>query len=371
MHSPPTIRLDEHKSAIECAGAWRLDELSSVENEIAAVQLGAQASWSIDMTDVQELDFAGALLLTQMLDKIQFSGLEEISGLSLEHGQVLQLVAQHARREETATDPGATPWLERVGRSTIDQGNQLVDLLAFVGETSLTLPNVLKAWKKLRIPEITSAIYHGGVTAVPIVALLTFLMGVVIAFQGGRPLEDYGVNIFVVDLVVLTMFREMAPLITAIIVAGRTGSAYTAEIGTMIVTEEVDALRAMAISPIEFLVLPKLWALVLSLPLLTLLADVMGVFGGILISQLALGVDAVDFIERIPSAMEPSSFWVGIIKAPIFAVLITIISCYRGFQVKSSAQSVGRETTVSVVQSIFVVMVADALFSIVFNELDL
>ncbi|HBC58149.1 MAG TPA: hypothetical protein DCZ03_13385 [Gammaproteobacteria bacterium] len=371
MHSPPTILFDEHRSAIQCAGAWRLDLLSSVEKQLSAIQLTRPVRWSIDMTGMQQLDFAGALLLTQLFKKVQISGLEEISGLGQEHSQLLQLVAQHALDAGTIGDPAAIPWLERVGRTTANQGRQVVELLAFIGETALSLPNVLQAGKKLRVPEIISAIYHGGVTAVPIVALLTFLMGVVIAFQGGRPLDEYGVNIFVVDLVVLTMLREMAPLITAIIVAGRTGSAYTAEIGTMIVTQEVDALRAMAINPIEFLVLPKFWALVVSLPLLTLLADVMGVAGGILISQLALGVDAVDFIERIPTAMEPSSFWVGIIKAPIFAALITIISCYRGFQVKSSAESVGRETTISVVQSIFVVMVADALFSILFNELDL
>ena len=180
-----------------------------------------------------------------------------------------------------------------------------------------------------------------GVNALPIVGLLAFLLGVVIAYQGGTVLRDYGANIFIVDIVALSMVRELAPLITAIIVAGRTGSAYTAQIGTMMVTEEVDALRSIGISPQELLVLPKMIALVIALPLLTVYADFMGLIGGIVMSHSLLGLSAHSFVDRLAEAVSVKSFLSGIGKAPVFAVLIALVGCFQGFQVSGSAEGVG------------------------------
>ena len=205
--------------------------------------------------------------------------------------------------------------------------------------------------------------------ALPIVGLLAFLTGVVLAYQSGTQLSMYGANIFIVDLVGITLLRELAPLLTAIIVAGRSGSAYTAQIGTMRVTEEIDALRTLGIAPMELLVLPKLLALIILMPLLSAFADIMGVLGGMLVAKLAFGVSVADFLERFPEAVSLTNYLIGIGKAPVFAAVIALVGCYQGFQVQGGADSVGKQVTVSVVQAIFLVIVVDALFSVLFNAL--
>jgi phospholipid/cholesterol/gamma-HCH transport system permease protein len=196
-------------------------------------------------------------------------------------------------------------------------------------------------------------------------------MGVVIAYQGGTALQTFGANIYLVNLLAITMLREMAPLLTAIIVAGRTGSSYAAQIGTMRITEEVDALRTLGITPLEMLALPKLIALVIALPLLTVWADALGLLGGMLVSNTFYGISAANFLNRLPEAVWPSTFWVGLVKTPVFAVLITIIGCYQGLKVRGSAEEVGQATTASVVQAIFLVIIADAFFSIAFQQVGL
>jgi phospholipid/cholesterol/gamma-HCH transport system permease protein len=210
-----------------------------------------------------------------------------------------------------------------------------------------------------------------GFNALPIVGLLAFLMGVVVAYQGAVQLVRYGANIFVADLVGLSILREMAPLLTAIIVAGRSGSAYAAQIGTMKVTEEIDALHTIGVSPMELLVLPKMLALLVALPLLTVYADILGVLGGMIIAQNQLDVSFTDFLDRFDEAVTMSSFLAGLGKAPIFAAIIALVGCFQGFRVSGSADSVGRQTTVSVVQAIFLVIVFDALFSVILSWLNI
>jgi phospholipid/cholesterol/gamma-HCH transport system permease protein len=212
-------------------------------------------------------------------------------------------------------------------------------------------------------------IQTGGAEALPIVGALTFLIGIVVAYQGAVQLHRYGADIFIVDLIGLSMVRELAPLITAILVAGRTGSAYTAQIATMKVTEEVDALRVLALSPIEVLVLPKVFALVIALPLLTAFADVVGILGGMLMTASMMPIGPRFFLEQFPRVVLPESYLVGIGKAPVFAVVIATVGCYQGFKASGSAESVGAQTTISVVQSIFLIIMLDALFSVIFSEL--
>ena len=199
------------------------------------------------------------------------------------------------------------------------------------------------------------------------VGLLSFLIGMVIAYQGSVQLARYGANIFIADLVGHAILRELAPMMAAIIVAGRSGSAYAAQIGTMKVTEEIDALRTMGVSPLELLVLPKLIALMIALPLLTVFADFTGVLGGMLVASTQLDVDVNTFLDRFDDAIKASTFLFGVGKAPVFAAIIALVGCHAGFQARGSADSVGRQTTVSVVQSIFLIIVADAIFSIVAN----
>ena len=192
-----------------------------------------------------------------------------------------------------------------------------------------------------------------------------------IAYQGADQLQRFGANIYIADLVGLAMLRELSPLLTAIIVAGRSGSAYAAQIGTMKVTEEIDALRTIGISPQELLVLPKMLALIIALPLLTVFADVTGIIGGMIMARSKLDVSFDIFIDRLGDAVSLSSFLTGIVKAPVFAAIIALVGCFQGFQVGGSADSVGRQTTLSVVQAIFLVILTDALFSVVFNWLHL
>jgi phospholipid/cholesterol/gamma-HCH transport system permease protein len=240
-------------------------------------------------------------------------------------------------------------------------------LLAFIGETVVAILRTLLRPARIRWAALFANLEQAGVNALPIVGLLSFLLGIVIAYQGGMQLRSYGANIFIVELVSLTMLRELAPMMAAIIVAGRTGSAFTAQIGTMQVTEEIDALRTIGISPMDLLVLPKLFGLMLALPLLAVFADAMGVLGGMVMASVILDVSFSDFLDRIPQTVSLTSFLIGVGKAPVFAAIIAMVGCFQGFQVHGGADSVGRQTTVSVVQSIFLVIVADAGFSILFS----
>ncbi len=263
------------------------------------------------------------------------------------------------------------PRLERVGRDAQAVSEQALGLLSFVGKITLAMLGWLAHPRRIRWRPILFNMRTAGMDALPIVGLLSFLLGIVVAYQGADQLRQYGANIFVTDLVGLSMLREFAPLMSAIIIAGRSGSAYAAQIGTMQVTQEIDAMRTLGIAPLEMLVLPKLIALAISLPLLTVFADVLGVLGGMLMARAQLGVSFHEFLERFAHAVSITSYMVGIGKAPVFAVIIGVVGCFQGFRTKDSADSVGRQTTRAVVQSIFVVILADALFSVAFSMLDL
>jgi len=247
------------------------------------------------------------------------------------------------------------------------QAKDILGLLAFVGEATMSLLRSLAHPRRIRWRMLGKIMEETGVKALGIVGLLSFLLGVVIAYQGGVQLKTYGANIFIVELVTITMLRELSPLITAIIIAGRTGSAYTAEIGTMRVTEEIDALQTLGIGPFDLLVLPKMLGLMIALPLLVVFADILGIFGGMVMASVVLDVSFFDFLQRVPQTVGMTHYVVGLAKAPAFAIIISMVGCYQGFQVSGGADSVGRQTTVSVVQSIFLVIVADACFSIVFS----
>jgi phospholipid/cholesterol/gamma-HCH transport system permease protein len=237
--------------------------------------------------------------------------------------------------------------------------------VAFAGDSRRAQP------ARIRWRPILYNLRRAGLDALPIVGLLSFLLGIVIAYQGAGQLRQYGANIFVVDLVGLSVLREFAPLITAIIIAGRSGSAYAAQIGTMSVTEEIEALRTLGIGPLDLLVLPKIVALCVALPLLTVFADVSGVFGGMIMARAQLGVGFGEFLDRFVKAVSLADYLVGIGKTPVFAIIIVVVGCFQGFRTHGGADGVGRQTTRSVVQSTFLVIVADALFSVAFSALDL
>jgi phospholipid/cholesterol/gamma-HCH transport system permease protein len=201
------------------------------------------------------------------------------------------------------------------------------------------------------------------------VALTSFLIGVVVAYQSAVQLEKFGANIFIVDMIAISVTRELAPLITAIVVAGRSGSSYTAQIGVMKITEEIDAMKTMSFDPFRFLVLPRMIALMIAMPLMIFFADIVGIFGGMFIAEIKLNLSYAEFINRLQNVLDVKHLWVGIIKAPFFAFLIAAVGCFRGIQVSYSTESIGRYTTISVVNAIFLVIACDAIFSVFLTEL--
>ena len=346
--------------------------LHGVERSLSNLSWPGAGIIQIDMHAVSALDTAGAWLLYRTVFQLTQTGLSvSVTGLSSEAQTLYEYVSRRGGV------PGQLPKLakpglvERIGRSSIEELNKNIGLLAFMGETAVTAAPLLLSPQRIRWQVVLRELGEAGYKALPIVGMLAFLLGVVIAYQGGDQLRLYGANIFIADLVGLSMLRELAPLIAAIIVAGRTGSAYTAQIGTMKVTDEIDALRTMAITPIELLVIPKLIALVIALPLLTVYADIMGIFGGMVMANVMLGLSMSTFLDRLVEAVSLQSYLTGLGKAPVFAAIIAMVGCFQGFQVVGSAESVGRQTTISVVQSIFWVIVIDALFSIAFSRLGL
>ena len=325
---------------------------------------------SIDSQHLLRMDTAGALLMLQMRDMLHARGIQiDFSGLNTDQRELIELV-QRAGDLDLPAEPKPLHPIARIGKSTLDIFSNASDTLVFLGEVvTRMIPLLLQPWH-LRWGEIINEIQAAGSRSVPIVALLTFLIGVVIAYQSGITMQQYGATVFLPDMIGIVTLREMAPLITAIVVAGRTGSSYAAAIGTMKVTQEVDALRSLAISPIEMLVIPRVFALFIALPLLTVMAMAMGLYGGILVAHEIFGLDTHVATSRL-SALPSAHFWVGIVKAPFFALAIAMIGCHEGMKVRGSAADVGRSTTASVVQAIFWVIVIDAVFAVLFSKLGL
>lgn len=364
---PAELDRDVNATRLVCRGDWTLRNLSRLSRS-ATRRLPADGSWSVDASGIRRLDTAGALMLQELRSTL--GGGAEINGLSERHAALIDMVEEHRVRDVRSPQRhlGVTA---QIGKATVQVLQETLAFLSFIGSFAMdAAPRLLWPFR-LRWKQVVGEVQQAGVNALPILGMLAFLTGVVIAYQGGTPLQQYGANILIVDLLAITMLREMAPLMTAIIVAGRTGSAYAAQIGTMRITEETDALRTLGITPLEILALPKLLALLIAMPLLTMFADVLGIIGGMVVAQTMFDVGFVDFLNRMPEAIHPSSFWVGIIKAPVFAAIIVAVSCHHGFSVQGSTESVGRATTRSVVQSIFLVIVADAAFSVIFNLLGL
>jgi len=345
--------------------------LAPLEERIASLDNAFGPQVRIDATALTALDTSGAWLLQRTVLALRARGcVVQIEGLRPEFEELLKLIASRT----TATGAAAAPppgSLATLGRLAWEGLLSSLGLLSFLGEAASALARSVLAPGRIRWRAIFHNVQSAGFEALPITGLLTFLLGIVIAYQGAEQLRRVGANIYIADLVGLSMVRELSPLITAIIVAGRSGSAYTAQIGTMKVTEEIDALRTIGIAPLDLLVLPKVLALALVLPLLTVYTNIMGILGGMIMARAQLQVSFPTFLNRLSEAVSLTSYVIGIGKAPVFAIIIALVGCYQGFRVSGSAESVGRQTTVSVVQSIFLVILSDALFSIAFSWLRL
>lgn len=359
--------------ALHLSGAWVIDNVSEIEAALRDVESQAARRVVIDCSRVEALDLSGAWLLESRVERARAEGANvEFAGDVPEHFAFIDELIGRAVEpapplDEARTLRHAIVWLGRISVMQVKQAGQAVE---FVGRMSVTGLRSMRSAHHLRLPSITRHIYETGIQAIPIVALIAFLISVIVAYLGAQQLRQFGAEIFTVDLVAIAVLREMGVLLTAIIVAGRSGSAFAAEIGVMRLNDEIDALQSMGVDYFEVLVLPRIIGLVIALPLLTIVADAMGLAGGALLSSLLLDISLGQFIPRVQDALAPTTFWAGFIKAPVFAVLIAMVGCYRGLQVRESSRELGRLTTVAVVQSIFLVIFADAIFAVVFVELD-
>ena len=348
-----------------------MPEVALAEKALGEMVWPRNGKLVVETHEIQAFDTGGAVVLQRALIEARRQGCEvAIKGLRSEHGQLMSLVTS----SWSAIAPEATPRrngfvrLEGLIRNRFGHALQGV---AFIGESATACLRSFAAPNRIRWRTCLNSLRIDGVNALPITGLLTFLIGVVIAYQGAEQLRKFGTNIFIVDLVGISLLREIAPLIVAILIAGRSGSAYAAQIGTMKVTEELDAVKTFGLSPIDLLVLPRVLALVLALPLLTAYADVLGVLGGMLIASNQLNVSFSAFLARFDEAVALRHFLIGIGKAPFFAAIIALVGCHQGLQIRGGVDDVGRHTTVSVVQSIFMVIIFDAICSILLNWWDL
>jgi phospholipid/cholesterol/gamma-HCH transport system permease protein len=354
-------------------GAWRIDNIAAIEAALAQLPQDGARRLVVDARSLEALDLSGAWMLRERLQAVQNAGgrVEFAGEAPSQFAFLEEITTQQAPEQPAAEEPpgslrDAIAW---IGRAAVQQWNQMVDALGYLGRMAMTGLRSLRP-RHLRLASVTRHIYETGIQAVPIVALIAFLISVIIAYLSAQQLRQFGAEIFTVDLVAIAVLREMGVLLTAIIVAGRSGSAFAAEIGVMRLNDEIDALHSMGVDPFEVLVLPRLIGLLIALPLLTIVADAMGLAGGALLSNLLLDISLTQFIPRLQDALAPTTFWAGLIKAPVFAVLIAMVGTYRGMQVRDSSRELGRLTTVAVVQSIFLVIFADAIFAVVFVELD-
>jgi phospholipid/cholesterol/gamma-HCH transport system permease protein len=362
---------------IEAGGAWTLPALVRLDAAARVLLTPAHSGDGqarINLEGLEALDTAGAWLLHRLERDLERLGWQvELEGLRDSHTALLTEI----RRVEPRSPPPAVvvnPYLRllaNLGRNTLAVCAEAARLLSFYGQTVLTLGRLLLQPGRLRLTSLTHHLEQTCINALPIVGLIAFLIGVVMAYQGADQLRRFGAEIFTVNLLGISILREIGILLTAIVVAGRSGSAFTAQIGTMKVNQEIDAMRTLGLDPVEVLVLPRLLALMIALPLLAFFADVLGLFGGGLMCALTLDISPGQYLTQLDRAIDGGTFLVGLIKAPVFAFLIGMVGCYEGLSVAGSAESVGQMTTRSVVVAIFLVIVFDALFSILFSYVGL
>jgi len=357
---------------LQLGGDWLIRDAAALDAKVSAYRAPSARRFRLDLREVGALDTAGAWLVLRLERKLAERG----AAVSLENlaPDLQPLLAQVEKRPVAGSLPPPPPRrssdeLAFIGAQTVDAVRTAGALVGFLGVVVVTALRALRHPARIRLISVVANMERTGVSALPIIGLLSFLIGIVMAYQGADQLRQFGAQIYTVNLLGVSFLRELGVLLTAIIVAGRSGSAFTAEIGTMQVNEEVDALRTLGINPVEVLVLPRLFALILTLPLLAFYANVMGIVGGALMCWAELGIPLSVFLEQLRGAIYAWTFWLGIIKAPFFAVCIALIGCYEGLRVERSAESVGRLTTRAVVESIFLVIVVDAAFSILFSKL--
>lgn len=349
---------------------WNKNTLTKIINDLEKLRFKKDAKIQINFQYLKEFDSSANIYLISFIKSFEEQNIELINLNSFEkkyrfYEKNYQGTIINSEKKSNILSEIA----KNIAKKAYEYYISFVDFTKFLGKVSFFFIYSLINPKKMRLKAMFKYIDTSAVSALFIVGVTAFLVGVVIAYQGAVQLEKFGANIFIVEMITITMFREIAPLVTAIVIAGRSASSYTAEIGAMKITDEIDAMETMDFEPTLFLTLPRIFALVISLPLLVFFADIVGVMGGMLIAYIDLNVTIFDFIQRIQSEVPLKHFLIGIFKSLFFGVAIAIIGCYRGFQVQNNTTSIGKYTTLSVVNAIFAVIALNAVFSVIFTQI--
>ena len=365
------FELDQGRLSV--GGAWTIAESARLDRELSSLKLQGRGDITIDASGLSRLDSAGAWLLLRTRRALEAGG-AKISDFQLPdvYRPLLETLDRPRKSEprKSRIPGGFRGRLYKIGRATVHVYTQTVEMLAYLGRVTVeTGEAIVRPRGNLRVAAMFHQIEETGINALPIVGLLAFLIGIVLAYQGADQLKRFGAEVFTINLLGVGVLREIGGLITAIIVAGRSGSAFTAHIGTMRVNEEIDAMQTMGLNTVDNLVLPRILGLVIALPLLTFYSDIMGLNGGAFMCYFQLGITIPVFLRQLNEAVTVNTMMVGLIKAPVFAFVIALVGCYEGFQVERNAASVGLLTTRSVVEGIFLVIVLDAAFSVMFSVL--
>lgn len=364
------VRRSGDRLVLALAGDWSTDGLPRAADRIARADTGGSRTVVLDLGGVEALDTNGALLILETQRSLAADG----RPVDIETGDPhhRSLLDSAARMPETAVEQPRRPnamvaLLNNTGRTAFGLLETGRDLLSFLGAVTIALIAAAARPWRIRWRALFAQMEQTGLHALPIVGLLSFLIGIVLAYQSSDQLARFGAQIYTVNIVAVGILREMGVLITAIIVAGRSGSAFTAQIGTMKVNQEIDALDTLGMSPVDVLVVPRVLGLILVMPLLAFYASIMGILGGAVMTMTSLDITFAQFLTQLQGAATPSALFVGLVKAPLFAGIIGVVGCFEGMKVSQSAESVGQRTTRSVVESIFLVIVLDAMLSILFS----
>lgn len=369
----PQIVFDQDELVYHCSGEWSVLCLADLTRNLSTFSPPEHRSLKVSGKQLETLDSAGALCLANYISLMEARGNQvDVVEFSETQMKLLELVqSKKSSLSYQAPAPEKKGFLYALGKESVFKLKQVDGLIILIGDLTTRFWEALSSWRRFQIPSIISNIQSAGIMALPIVALLSFLIGVVLAYQMGLQLETYGANIFIAYLSGMAIFREFAPLITSIIVAGRTSSAFTAQLGSMKINEEVDAIQTMGLSPTELLVMPKIIGLLLVFPLLIFWADIFSIIGAMMMSKMMLNISYYDFLERLRDSVGLRQMMLGLYKAPAFALLVGLVGCFQGFRVQANADSIGSQTTKSVVQALFLIIIADAVFSVVYSWLDL
>jgi len=364
------VTVEGEVATYKITGKPTIQRLATIEKELISSQRSVTAKSIVwDLSELRSMDSALSLLVAKEIENAKNSDKEVcLSGMNSDVEKMLRMAQEHAHFGKEFMPP-QEGLLHAIGVDSAYRFAKFLEFLSFFGQTSMVFFGSFFHLRHIRWKEMTFEIYESGIKALPIIVLTMFLIGIVVAYQSATQLAIYGANIFIVDMLGTSILRELAPMLTAIIVAGRSGSSYAAQIGVMKITEELDAMRTMGFDPFAFLVLPRMMALMIMMPILIFFADIAGIIGGMLIAKIELGLTTTIFTERFVEVVSVKHFWIGLLKGPFFALLITTIGIYRGLQVKNDTQSIGFNTTKAVVESIFAVIICDAFFSILFTNL--